>query len=64
MKGRPLAGRRRNLKTKASYFLKNPMAKKRKAAKRKAKHMAYYCVRCGFESNKRIRHHGKMMEKC
>ena len=50
------------------------MAKKRrKAAKKisrakhirkKGKHMAYYCMRCGFESNKRIRHHGKMMEKC
>ncbi|MFY9462124.1 MAG: hypothetical protein WAP51_02895 [Candidatus Sungiibacteriota bacterium] len=40
------------------------MAKKRKAAKRKAKHMAFYCKRCRTESNKRVKHHGKMMEKC
>jgi len=40
------------------------MAAKKKAAKKKAKHMAYYCMRCGWESGKKAKHHGKMMAKC
>ncbi len=42
---------------------KKKVVRKKKRASRK-KHMAYYCVRCGAESMKKMRHHGKMMEKC
>jgi len=42
---------------------KKKVVRKKKRASRK-KHMAYYCVRCGAESMKKMRHHGKMMGKC
>ena len=42
---------------------KKKVVRKKKRASRK-KHMAYYCVRCGTESMKKVRHNGTLMEKC